>query len=403
MSSDSSIVEYQGLFGSISRAVQFALPVALVCLVALGLSGCKDVLSTDDPKNIDAAEGSKYVTTDTTNLQTVSAAIGLNVDFPVQLNGTSKDTSLVEVVEIKIYGPDESMFTIVVMPPLPFRLPPMAGWGVPVRFTPTRLGNALAYLAFTVSTPSGKFVLVDTLRGIGTGSAAAGMNISATNLQFGHVRPSSIGEYWVRQHVTLTNSGHVPITFFVDSIGGILNPQSFAVDNSAFAIDVTADHDFSSQRTLTLLPSGTILIAVKFLPQSTGTFTGSITIVDTSRTLSVLLSVTGAGDDFGYPHLATVNVPPVPHGTSIDTSIWVKNTLPFPLTLIYAAEPPANRQGIITPRVDYSTSQLILPVGDSMQLRFTIKTAQAGPINDQLEIHFKEGSTYQYPVLGSSL
>ncbi len=150
-----------------------------------------------------------------------------------------------------------------------------ANCSIAVTFTPTAVGNRYGSLTVTDnSNGAAGSTQVVALEGIGQGAPIA--SLSTTTLTFA---AQALGTSSAAVPVTLTNSGTTSLT-----ITSIVPSGDFSQTNNCPA---------------TLGTGASCLINVSFAPSVVGTRTGSLTITDSAPNSPQVVTLTGAGADFG--------------------------------------------------------------------------------------------------------
>ncbi len=132
---------------------------------------------------------------------------------------------------------------------------------------------ATASVQDLVAATYGRGIWINPLWGAsGSGSGPATDTLSVTTLSF----PSTVdGQLSAAQTVTMTNSGSVPLTSIAVSVSGAFQQTN----------DCTAN----------LAANSSCAISVKFGPTATGTQTGTLSIIDSTRTQAETVSLSGMG------------------------------------------------------------------------------------------------------------
>jgi hypothetical protein len=155
----------------------------------------------------------------------------------------------------------------------PVLLNPAQSLTLQVQFLPTATGTVSGQVTINSNSSTGSTSVI-TLGGTGT-AANAQLTISAASLAFGTVDVNSS----TTQSLTLTSTGTSPVTV-----------NSAAITGAAFTI-------LGGSLPMTLSPEQTATMQVQFLPTTSGTANGQVTINSNSSTRSttvVALSGTGA-------------------------------------------------------------------------------------------------------------
>ena len=140
---------------------------------------------------------------------------------------------------------------------------------IDVTFTPNAAGSLTG--AITINDDAQGNPHVVSLSGTGIAGAA---NLSATILNFG---AQTVGTTSQVQTVTVTNNGNASLV-----IGAIGASGDFSQTNNCSSV----------------VASGTCSIQVTFVPTSSGSRTGSLTLVDSAVDSPQIVSLTGSGIDF---------------------------------------------------------------------------------------------------------
>jgi Abnormal spindle-like microcephaly-assoc'd, ASPM-SPD-2-Hydin len=143
-----------------------------------------------------------------------------------------------------------------------------------VQFLPTSAGTANGQVMINSNSSTGNTTVIN-LSGAGTITASPQLSVSAATLSFGSVTVNTAAT----QTLTLTSTGNSPVTVNSAAISG----AGFAIVSGAFPV--------------TLNPNQSATLQVQFVPSTTGSFSGQITISSNSSTggtTLVTLSGTGA-------------------------------------------------------------------------------------------------------------
>jgi hypothetical protein len=247
-------------------------------------------------------------------------SVTLNTPSTQSLTLTSTGTAPVTVTSVAAAG---SGFTIVGAS-LPMTLNPQQTTTLQVQFNPTSAGAVSGQIAIVSNSASGSQVFV-ALSGTGATSApqtSAQLSVGTSNLTFGSVTLNTPST----QSVTLTSTGTAPVTI-----------TSAAVTGTGFTI---AAQSFP----ITLNPTQTVTLQVKFLPTVAGGASGQITINSNSTTggtALVALSGTGAAGGAGSPQLgisaATLSFGSVAVNSPATQSLTLTSTGTAPVTVTSVA------------------------------------------------------------------
>ena len=152
---------------------------------------------------------------------------------------------------------------------------PASNCEIGVTFTPTSPGSSVDSLTLTDNAPDSPQIILLT----GTGVVQPVVSLSASSLTFG---TQAAGTTSAAQTLSLTNSGTAALNISSINITGDLS-------------------DFSELNTCPQsLPAGAACtISVSFAPTRAGTRTATLTITDNAPTSPQVVSLGGAGSDFG--------------------------------------------------------------------------------------------------------
>jgi hypothetical protein len=195
-------------------------------------------------------------------------SVAVNTAVMQSLTLTSTGTTPVTVNSAAIAG---AGFTIVAQS-FPVTLAPMHSVTLTVQFDPTTAGTASGQIAISSNSTTGGTAVV-ALGGTGT-AANPQLTISAGSLSFGSVTVNTA----TTQTLTLTSVGTTPVTV-----------SSVAITGAGFTI-------LGGSFPVTLNPTQTLTLQLRFDPTTAGTLTGQITIRSNSTsgsTAVVALSGTG--------------------------------------------------------------------------------------------------------------
>lgn len=374
------------------------LRILAVC-AAVGVMACKDAATTSDPKNIITTSTSRYVFLDSTHVSGGSVTEGTVQSFTVNVRNIDTARSAV-INDAVLSGADAAMFSLTLPTALPGRLAPSSTMTFTVHFAPARTGPATALLTVTVATDIGALTLTDTITGTGTDAAPSSICVSATNLDFGDVRPDSgnhgrseFGKFWVERQLIVRNCGTTTITCTDDSDQF---PTAKYLDLSGQSFNA----HIRGGRAVTLRPSDSAVIDIRFSPNRAGSHTGTLTLGDPMGPNPVSVHLSGTSDPSGYP-LIDKDDSIVVQQARPDTGIWVVNPLPFPITLV-GADPAGPGPALIQSAVNYAISPVMIAPGDSLYVRFSFAkfTASRGRLIDQLLLTFREASPSATIVTG---
>jgi hypothetical protein len=196
--------------------------------------------------------------------------VALNAATTQPLTLTSTGTAPVTVNSAAIAG---AGFTIVAQS-FPVTLNPTQSVTLQVQFDPTAAGAISGQIAISSNSTTGSTALV-TLSGTGTAGNPQ-LAISAASLNFGSIAVNTP----TTQPLTLTSTGTTPVTVNSASITG----AGFTIVGGGFPV--------------TLNPTQTLTLQLRFDPTTAGALTGQITISSNSTsggTAVIALSGTGTG------------------------------------------------------------------------------------------------------------
>lgn len=393
------------------KHIQFLVAFFLVVLFA----ACKDVVTSNEQKNIDVST-TKFLllASPTTDFGVLRIGTVKAMRFPIRDTDKTRGATITGAT---ITGADEANFTLVTPSVFPQHMAAGDTISVEVKFAPTRAGIARAVLGLTIVSDTATYTLYDSLIASGATTAGGGLCVSVSSVDCGAVLPDTtngngngpdFARYWVSRTLKVTNCSNSSIVFTNDSVGGGV-VSSISCDNAAFRISFgyfRGDHS-----SLTLNPNDTLTVTVRFAPTHVGNFSGILNITDSAHTVSAQVPLTGSSDLNGYPRsafssnaydsnfvvLGTV-------GKNIDSTFWLRNNFPFPLTLNWVgAEGNAGRPDLtfLVPRVDYSVWPATIASGDSLAVEFVLLWPASGNTTGaQCKIGFKELSAFYFGIVG---
>jgi hypothetical protein len=260
----------------------------------------------------------------------------------------------------------------------PLTLNPNQSATVQVQFDPTAAGAASGQLTLTSNAGGGTTNI--PLSGTGTATTSPQLTVSASSLAFGNVAVNSNATL----PLTLTSSGTAPLTINSDVISG----ADFTASGVNFPI--------------TLNPSQSVTLIVKFAPQATGAVTGQITISSNSSTGgSTVVQLSGTGTTTA---VATLQVSP----TSVDFGdVNVGSTKTLNLTLTSTGTAPLTISTAKLSGTGFSDSGASFPVtlnpNQSVILQVQFDPTSAGAVNGMLTINSNSstGATTQVQISGT--
>ena len=288
-----------------------------------------------------------------------------------------------------ITGPDSAQFQIPILTSFPV-IDPTNITSFTAYFTPGHAGVNRAIMTLVVQTDSGTSTIVDTLVGTGMVSPAGSICVDQTQIDFGAVAPDPSGRNFVFVPLWIKNCGTSPIVFTYDTSSGHV-VSSISVDNSNFSIaNIT--------RNQTCQAGDSLMIYLKFAPRVAGPTAGTVTIGSPSVAAPTSIAVTGNGDASGWPAGSSpgdIDLGRRPSFQDIDTSFFVRNPLPTPVTLVNVKETPLS---IITMFHNYVTNPQIIRGGDSLEVKFRVKPPGVDTYIDNFSVSFREASGYSIGI-----
>jgi centrosomal CEP192-like protein/ASPM-SPD-2-Hydin domain-containing protein/HYDIN/CFA65/VesB family protein len=195
--------------------------------------------------------------------------VPLNVASSQSVKLTSTGTAPVTISAATVTGPPFS----VTGGSFPVTLNPNQSVTLQVQFNPSAAGAASGRLTVTSDSTTGATTNIQ-LGGTGTVATTPQLTVSPQSLSFGNVAVNSS----TTLPVTLTSSGTAPVTISAATIAG----TSFTDTGSAFP--------------LTLNPSQSVTLQVKFNPTTAGGASGQLTINSNSSSgASTVIQLSGTG------------------------------------------------------------------------------------------------------------
>jgi Abnormal spindle-like microcephaly-assoc'd, ASPM-SPD-2-Hydin len=246
---------------------------AVACWGAAVVSGCGSAGANP------AAQTAVPVPTQVSPQLTVSSAslnfgsLVVNTPAVQSLTLTSTGTSPVTISSAAISG---AGFTIVAQS-FPITLSPNQSLTLQLQFAPGVAGVATGQLAINSNSATGGTALV-ALSGTGTAvssqQASPQLTLSAASVSFGSVAVNTAAT----QSLMLTSSGTAPVTVSSATIAG----AGFTIVGGSFPVTVN--------------PSQTLALQVRFDPATAGALTGQLTINSNSTTGgTALVALSGTG------------------------------------------------------------------------------------------------------------
>ena len=210
---------------------------------------------------------SPELTVSTSSLSFSNVAVNSTATLPVTL--TSSGTAPVTISSAAMSG---AAFTASGAT-LPVTLNPNQSVTLNVQFKPSATGQASGQLTITSDSSTGASSVIQ-LSGMGTTTATAKLQVSATTLPFGDVPVNSTATLTL----TLTSSGTAPVT----ASSAVLKGTGFSDSGVNFPV--------------TLNPNQSATLTVQFDPTVAGAVTGQLTISSNSTTgPTTQIAVTGNG------------------------------------------------------------------------------------------------------------
>ena len=196
---------------------------------------------------------------------------------PVEVGTTSKQPLYVTVQN---NGPAIAVSSVAITPPFVIAsnscgttsLPANGDCNVGLEFAPTQAGTVAGLLTFVDAAGT------QTLQLSGSGEAPPTDILNTNSLAFPNTAVGQISAVSIQTQVTITNTGDLPLNFPANNAITVSGPFQVTTD---FATQIAPHHP------------GTGTISVQFAPTQTGVATGTLTINDSIRTQTVVLSGTG--------------------------------------------------------------------------------------------------------------
>jgi hypothetical protein len=231
-----------------------------------------------------------------------------------------------------------------------------------VRFDPTAAGAVSGQMTLHSDSALNGTAVV-SLSGTGTAAASPQLTISAASLTFGSVTVNTGST----QPVTLTSTGTAPVTINSAALTG----TGFTMSGATFPV--------------TLNPSQSVTLNVRFDPATTGLASGQLTIQSNSSTNSTaVVNLSGTGTAAPSPHL-TISAASLTFG---DVTVNTASTQPLTLTSTGTAPVTINSAtvsgaGFALPG---ATFPLTLNPGQSATVNVQFDPAAVGVASGQLTI-----------------
>jgi hypothetical protein len=242
-------------------------------------------------------------------------SVTVNTSTTQSLTLTSTGTAPVTVSSATITG---AGFTII-SGSLPAALNPGQAVTLQVQFLPAATGAASGQITITSNSSTGSTVVV-ALSGTSTVAPSPKLTVSAASLNFGSVTVNTS----TTQSFTLTSTGTAPATV-----------NSAATTGAGFTI-------VGGSLPVTLNPGQAVTLQVQFLPTTTGTASGQITISSNSSTGSTtVVTLSGTSTAAPSPQLtvsaATLSFGNVTVNTAATRTLTLTSTGTSPVTVNSAA------------------------------------------------------------------
>jgi hypothetical protein len=242
-------------------------------------------------------------------------SVTLNTATTQTLTLTSVGTSPVTVNSAAISG---TGFTIV-GGSFPMTLNPTQSVTLNVQFDPTTTGAATGQISVNNNSTNGSTSVV-ALSGTGTAVASPQLSLSTTSLSFGSVTVNNP----TAQAITLTSTGTSPVTVNSAAISG----TGFTIAGGSFP--------------MTLSPTQSATLQVRFDPTATGAATGQISVSSNSSSGSTaVVALSGTGTAAANPQLtlsaAGLSFGSVTVNTSTTQTLTLTSTGTSPVTVNSAA------------------------------------------------------------------
>jgi hypothetical protein len=224
---------------------------------------------------------------------------------------TSVGTAPVTINSARITGPGFA----IVGGNLPVTLSPTQSVPLQVQFDPTQTGAANGQITISSNSSSGATTMV-TLSGTSTAAASPQLTVSATSLNFGNVTAGTA----TTQSLTLSSNGTAPVTVNSAAITGI----GFTIVGGTLPV--------------TLSPTQSVTLQVRFGPTAIGAASGQIAISSNSSAGSTtVVMLNGTSTAATSPQLtvsaASLSFGNVTVGTATTQSLTLSSTGTAPVTV----------------------------------------------------------------------
>ncbi len=308
-----------------------------------------------------AGAPSPQLTVSATNLSFGNVTV--NTATTQSLTLTSSGTSPVTVSSAAITG---AGFTIV-GGSLPVTLNPAQAMTLQVQFNPAATGAASGQITISSNSSTGSTTVV-ALSGTSTAAPNPQLTVSATSLSFGSVTVNSEAT----QPLTLTSTGTSPVTV-----------NSVAITGTGFTI-------VAQSFPVTLNPTQSLTLQVRFDPTTAGTASGQITISSNSTTGGPALVALGGTGTAANPQL-TINAGSLSFG-----SIAVNTATAQTLTLTSTGTSPVTVNSATISGAGFTIIGGGFPVTlnpqQTLTLQLQFKPATAGAQSGQITISSNSAS-----------
>jgi Abnormal spindle-like microcephaly-assoc'd, ASPM-SPD-2-Hydin len=242
----------------------------------------------------------------------------------------------------------------------PLTLNPNQSVTLQVDFSPAAAGAATGQLTLNSNSTTGAITI--QLAGTGTVTTSPQLTVSTNSLSFGSVAVNSTATL----PLTLTSSGTAPVTISASTLSG----TGFTDSGASFPV--------------TLNPSQTVTLQLKFNPTAAGVATGQLTLNSNSSTGPITIPMTGTGTQTTSPQL-TVSTYSLSFG-----NVVVNSTATLPLTLTSSGTAPVTISAAALSGTGFTDSGATFPVtlnpNQSVTLQVQFNPATVGAATGQLTI-----------------
>jgi hypothetical protein len=253
------------------------------------------------------------LTASSTSLSFSNVTVNSNATLPLTLTSSGTAPVTINAATLSGAGFSDSGASF------PLTLNPGQSVTLQVKFSPASAGTASGQLTVNSNSTSGAAIIIQ-LSGTGTVATIPQLTVSTTSLSFGNVTVNSNATL----PLTLTSSGTAPVTINAATLSG----SGFTDSGASFP--------------LTLNPSQSVTLQVKFSPTSAGTASGQLTITSNSSTgATIVLQLNGTGTAATTPQLlfssTALAFGNVPVGSTGTLSLTLTSSGTAPVTINSAA------------------------------------------------------------------